>query len=539
MTPPADGGMPMVFSLQDTAHRKGLLRQLRPHQQQALDEIKTAVATGSRRPILQAPCSFGKTVIAAHIVAGARSKGKRVTFCVPFISLVDQTVERFIENGISPSEIGVIQADHEWRRDDAPVQVASAQTLVRRGYPETDVVVIDEVHLRYAVYDQWMSDERYANTPFIGLSATPWSRGLGKHFNKLIRPILLRELIDLRHSAPFRVFAPTHPDLKGVKTVAGDYHEGQLAERMSQPTLVADIVGTWLERAGGKPSLCYAVNRAHAKLIHDQFEKCGVPVAYVDANTPMEERNEIGRRIACGETKVAVNIGTLTTGIDWPLWVMSLARPTKSEMLLTQMVGRFLRTDKDDPDKVATILDHSDSHLRMGFVTEIDERNDELDTGKKDKAAKSKKDEEKTLPLPRECPICACLVPASAKECPECGHVHERPVNVHMEDGDLSEMLPGGKLKKEKREPVLVQLRRMPPEELYGQLKGYASERGKSDKWCVANYKSIMERWPSNETKEVPRRLCGDQLRGWLRRKMIAWAKAHEKRGGEHVYRSW
>lgn len=475
------------------------------------------------------------TVIAAHVVAGARGKSKRVAFCVPAISLIDQTAERFIENGIDAREIGVIQGDHEWKRPDAPVQICSAQTLARRELPQVDVVVVDEAHIRHKVYEDWMARPEWQRVPFIGLSATPWAKGLGKHYDTLIKPTSVQELIDLGYLSKFRVFAPTHPDLSGVKTLAGDYHEGQLAERMSQPKVVGDVVEQWCARAGGVATLCFAVNRAHARLIHDQFEKVGIAVAYIDANTPREERNEIGRMLHAGAVKVVVNIGTLTTGIDWDVRCISLVRPTKSEMLFQQIIGRGLRTA--DGKEHCLILDHSDNHIRLGFVTDID--HDDLDMDRGDKSSAKKKDDEDDLPLPRECPICACLVPAACKECPECGHVHKRPVNVLIEDGDLGELLPGGKRKTEKREPVLAQLRRLPPDELMGQLKGYANERGKSDKWCTANYREIMERWPSDATKLAPSRYCSDQLRGWLRRKMIAWAKANEKRGGNHVERSW
>ena len=44
--------------------------------------------------MVQAPTGAGKTVLAAAIVEGALAKGKRVLFTVPFLSLVDQTVER-------------------------------------------------------------------------------------------------------------------------------------------------------------------------------------------------------------------------------------------------------------------------------------------------------------------------------------------------------------------------------------------------------------------------------------------------------------
>ncbi len=48
---------------------------------------------------------------------------------------------------------------------------------------------------------------------------------------------------------------------------------------------------------------------------------------------------------------------------------MILARPTKSEILYTQIIGRGLRT-ADGKDH-CLILDHSDTTLRLGFVTDI------------------------------------------------------------------------------------------------------------------------------------------------------------------------
>ena len=127
------------------------LKPLRPHQVQALDALKWSIVEGDRHPMVQAPTGAGKTVLAAHIVAGAHAKGNRVAFCVPSISLIDQTFERFVENGIDPADMGVIQADHPWRRAHAPIQIATAQSLARRDRPDADVIVIDEAHVRHKV----------------------------------------------------------------------------------------------------------------------------------------------------------------------------------------------------------------------------------------------------------------------------------------------------------------------------------------------------------------------------------------------------
>lgn len=326
------------------------LSALRPHQVNAMALLRESLVAGKRRPVLQMSTGAGKTVIAAHIIAGARSKGKRIAFCVPALSLVDQSFSRFAENGIDPADMGVMQGDHAWSRPHAPIQICSAQTLDRRGVPDVDVAVIDEAHVKFRVYEDWITGrkhegpEPYKPPVFIGLSATPWTKGLGKLYDDLIRPTSLQELIDAGYLSPFRVYAPSHPDLEGVKIRNGDYAEEELAQRMDQPQLVADVVNTWLTKGKGRPTLCFATGRAHAKNLRDRFEEAGVRVAYVDANTPREEREEIGRKLGTSEIEVVCNIGCLTTGVDWSVECIILARPTKSASLFVQIIGRGLRT---------------------------------------------------------------------------------------------------------------------------------------------------------------------------------------------------
>jgi hypothetical protein len=75
---------------------------------------------------------------------------------------------------------------------------------------------------------EWMAQCDWQKVPFIGLSATPWAKGMGKHYDDLIVVATSAEMIEQGYLSDFRVFAPSHPDLRSVKTVAGDYHKGQL-----------------------------------------------------------------------------------------------------------------------------------------------------------------------------------------------------------------------------------------------------------------------------------------------------------------------
>jgi DNA repair protein RadD len=241
----------------------GQLRPLRPHQDCALDALRSSLAAGRRRPMLQAPTGFGKTLTAAHIIQRALDKDKRVAFTVPAISLINQTVAAIEAEGIHC--VGVMQGIDERTDREQPVQVASIQTLARRKRPDVDLVIVDEAHQLHREVFRWMKD--CPQIPFIGLSATPWARGLGKYYDDLIIAATPADLIRDGYLSPFVVFAPSEPDLADVRTIAGDFHEGELAAAMDKAAITGDIVDTWLRRGEGRSTFCFCVNRRHAQHI--------------------------------------------------------------------------------------------------------------------------------------------------------------------------------------------------------------------------------------------------------------------------------
>jgi len=214
------------------------LRKLRPHQERAIAGLRQSLSSEHKRPMLQMPTGSGKTLTSAHIVSGALAKGKRVAFCVPRKTLIDQTVHEFEREGISA--IGVIQAAHLRTDSRQPIQVCSAQTLARRKRPDVDLVIVDEAHEMHNSVLSWIADCRAV--PFIGLSATPWQRGLGKHYDDLLIPTTTRELIDAGYLSDFVAFAPSDPDLSGVSTKRGDYAQDELADAMDTAEITGDIV---------------------------------------------------------------------------------------------------------------------------------------------------------------------------------------------------------------------------------------------------------------------------------------------------------
>jgi DNA repair protein RadD len=178
-----------------------------------------------------------------------------------------------------------MQAAHLRTDSRQPVQICSAQTLARRERPiGVDYVFVDEAHEHHKSVLGWMRD--CPDITFIGLSATPWSRGLGKYYDDLLIPTTTRELIDLGRLSKFAAYAPSDPDLSGVSTRRGEYDEDELAGVMDTVEITADIITTWLKLGENEPTIAFCVNRRHAQHVWERFREAGVAAEYVDGETP-------------------------------------------------------------------------------------------------------------------------------------------------------------------------------------------------------------------------------------------------------------
>jgi superfamily II DNA or RNA helicase len=294
-----------------------------------------------------------------------------------------------------------------------------------------------------------------------------------------------------------------------------------LGKAMSAPTLVADAVTTWLEKGEQRPTLCFAVDRAHARKLCESFTGAGVPAEYMDAYTSREERARIGQRLRTGATKVACNVGVATTGVDWP-WVscLVLCRPTKSEALYIQIIGRVLRLHPQGGDSI--ILDHTDTALRLGLPTEI--HHDTLDDGKPAKAGKKKAKDDKK-PLPKACTSCGVLKPAGVHKCPACGFAPMRQSDLDFADGQLHELARSACTSRSGPSQADMQL-------FYAMLVHEATARGHSDKWVWGSFRSRWGQYPDRcGINPDCRPIAPDEtVCGWLVSRQIAWAKSKSKR---------
>jgi superfamily II DNA or RNA helicase len=456
---------------------------LRDYQVEAVAKTRAALVSGKRRPLIYSPTGSGKTEIACAIIKAAEAKGKRVLFVANRIQLVKQASARLSRSSIRH---GIVQGQNStWTTSQ--ILVCSIQTLAARGWPETiDLIIIDEAHGvagSKAYRDLIMS----AKVPTIGLSATPFTRGLGKHydelggalFDEMVVATTIRDLIDAGFLVDCDIYAPSAPDLKGVKITAGDYNEKQLGERVDKAALVGDIVTHWQKLAQDTQTVCFATNIAHSMHIVEQFKAAGVRAEHLDCYTDDTERAAIIRRLESGDTRVISNVAVLAEGFDCPVVsTVICARPTKSLARWIQMVGRALRPFHGK-DK-ALILDHSGTALRLGFPT--DDLPLELNDGRvKDTTAEE--DQAREEALPKLCEKCSFLKPPKVWVCPSCGHSPERQNKVASAAGEL---------KKIERKKATMQDKQA----VWSQLYQRAKEKGYNPHWADHKYREYFGCWP-------------------------------------------
>jgi superfamily II DNA or RNA helicase len=488
---------------------------LRPYQSAAINTARANFAAGIRRQLVYSPTGSGKTEIAISLIASAVAKGNRVAFVANRIGLVEQAARRLSLAGL---EVGIVQGGNT-RNLSAPVLACSIQTVARRGLPDVDVIIIDEAHGVAGSTEYRKMLFRYSALPVIGLSATPFAVGLGRHYDELggalfqdlVEATSIRELIEQHHLVDVDIFAPAEPDLSGVDTVRNifgemDFNEKQLAEVVDKPKLIGDIVTHWKRLGRDLPTVVFATSIAHSKHIAEEFNAAGFRAEHIDCYTDQDERAAILARVASGATRIISNVGILTEGWDFPACgCMILARPTRSMTRYIQMIGRILRPHigKDR----AICLDHSGSATRLPWPT--DDLPLDLDDGTPDKTGKKR---EKASQKPSKCPSCAYVKPSGVHTCPACGFAPERKSDVVIENGELRQI---------KRKSTGDE-----KQAAYSQLLTIASEYEFAPGWASHKYRELFGVWPrSLSCLPAP---ASQEMRDWVKSQSIRYAKRKE-----------
>jgi len=380
--------------------------------------------------LLCAATGFGKTHTAAEIIKSAIERGNDVWFLAHLREILDDTARRLAAADIPH---GFIMAGMP-RNPFKPVQIVSVQTAVRRPVvKQPGLIIVDECHLAIAdTYRQVLAAA--GNPPILGLTGTPCrldGRGLGELFDTIIPTCSTGDLIAEGLLAPIRYYAPTKPDLSGIRSRAGDYALDQLAEAVDRPSIIGDAVTHYRRYAHGRRAVAFCVNIAHAEHTAAAFTAAGYRAVAISGNSTRQERQDALTGLRQGTIDIVCNCALWVAGVDCPeIGCVILLRPTKSLTMYLQSVGRGLRTCVGKPDLI--VLDHASCVFTHGLPQEPREWS--LDAKPKRSGAQP--------PAATECPSCfACHAPAPV--CPCCGHVYVRetvPQGPQQLDGQLVEV---------------------------------------------------------------------------------------------------
>lgn len=502
---------------------------LRPYQVTFRGDFFQAVDAGVKRILGVAPTASGKTVMGADIIRAYIGQYKRVLVLAHTREIIGQTSKKLSDLDIVH---GIIMAGTRPRPFEK-AQVATVQTLHRRAIssdkmelPPADLLVIDEAHHCPAATYRKIIDA-YPNAVLLGLTATPCrgdGRGLGGIFEVIIEAPQVPELIKDGHLVKTRVYAPVRPNLKGIKTVAGDYNERQLAQRMDRAELVGDIVTHWHKFGERRKTVAFCVNVEHSIHLRDEFVKSGVRAEHIDGRTPKPERDATLARLASGEIELVTNCMVLTEGWDMPdVGCCILARPTKKMGLYRQMIGRVLRTATGKVD--AIVLDHSGAVYRHGFVE--DQVIWTLDPDKKavnPEHSKGYSDEHSRL---IECSQCSAMRVAG-KACWHCGFLPQRKAQYFAHaDGELGEVGSDGHAAQNQYDRG----------QWHAMLLHIAAERNYKAGWAAHQFKQKFGVFPPFDRPQAIE--PSKEVRSWVRSRQIAFAKSREKASSQNGMQSF
>lgn len=490
---------------------------LRDYQMESVVRARAGVQAGRRKQILMAPAGAGKTEIACYMMQEAARKFSRAMFIVDRVVLVDQTSERLDRYEIPH---GIIQAGH-WRfRPYERIQVCSAQTLERRGIPDdVQVVFVDEAHCMRKKVTDYLNE---TDAVVIGLTATPFTKGIGTVYEGLVNVTTTNDLISRGYLSPLKIYAAKAIDTAGMKVIAGEWAERDIEKRGME--IIGDIVAEWQDKTekhfgGPVKTIVFSATVDHGEELCRQFKSAGYDfrqISYRDGGD--EERREIIEEFRKPDSQIhgLISCEVFTKGFDVPDVMCGIsARPyRKSLSSHIQQMGRVMRAA---PGKEFGLwLDHSGNVVRFYADTEDVFENGitELDDGSLD--AKVRKEPTETEKEQIKCQ-CGCLLSPSDVKCPSCGKERKRRTLVDQVPGEMVE-IDGNKLNRQTS---------WDEKKLFiGGLRRFAAEHGYKPGWVAYKYKERFGVWPNDpRVKNQPPVDYGVELSRWLKSQAIRYAK--------------
>ena len=373
---------------------------LRDYQKDCISALASFGKGGGKRALVALPTGTGKTVVFSAMARGASGKVLVLAHREELLSQAQAEI-----SGICPDLKVEIEQASKTASDDADVIVASVQTLavsphrLKKFNPaDFSLIVVDEAHhatartyievLNYfglapdvsrivegdikgkeakiATRKAFEGYKAEKSAPFlVGVTATPNRTdgvGLEYVFDDIPFSRSIRDMMDagwLANIIGKRVGTDT--DITSVKSYKGDYQEKALSMAVNNPERNALAVTAYEDYAKdqNRPTLVFAVDVEHTLALTESFREAGISANFVVGDkTVMEKpREEVIADFKSGATKVLVNCMVLTEGFNHPeIGCIIFARPTKSALLYTQMLGRGTRIADGKKELIAVDL---------------------------------------------------------------------------------------------------------------------------------------------------------------------------------------
>lgn len=412
----------------------------RPFQSSAREKLHEGFKAGHRCQMVMSPTGSGKTILAMFLIHESLMRGKRVMFVADRRTLVNQTSE--VADSLGLIQHSVMMAGH-WRFDPSSrFQIASAMTLARRGWPDADLIIVDEAHTQYGAISSHISECRAA---VVGLSATPFSAGLGNLFSNLVNATTMRELTDSGVLVPMRIMSCTKVNMKGAATAGGEWTDAAAQERGME--IVGDVVHEWIKHAEGRKTIVFGATIAHCEAMAREFNTAGIMATVFTAETTESERKDILADFKADGSalRVLISVEALAKGFDQrDVSCVCDVRPLrKSLSTAIQMWGRGLRSSPETGKTDLLLLDFSGNIVRFAedYETIYHDGLDALDMGEKlDKTIRKDADEEEG-DHPANCP--QCQYAPFRKRCMSCGFEVIKQSLIEHEAGEMVEFKVG------------------------------------------------------------------------------------------------
>lgn len=344
---------------------------LRPYQAEAIDAVLAARRRGLKRLLVCLPTGAGKTVIFSRLAGLA---ARQVLVLAHREELLFQARDK-LQRALGDPQVVAIERGATRGARDAKVLVCSIRSLheqrlaeVLRGR-QVGLVIYDECHHAAAednlrVLRQLGAFEPDFSGTLLGFTATTTrgdGKGLSEVFEQVVYSKSLPELIDDGYLAPLRGFRiSTAADLTRLSASGLDFREEELAEAVDIEERNALVARSIQELARDRRTILFAVTVRHARHLAYSLNALGVPAGLVHGAMPKDERARALADFRDGKVQVMCNVAVLTEGFDDPgVSCVAMARPTRSEGLYAQCVGRGTRLHPGKRD--CLILDFVDA----------------------------------------------------------------------------------------------------------------------------------------------------------------------------------